>query len=281
MHAPLQPKAHVAPRRTVPPLVHDVIASPGRPLERSVRSFMEPRFGADFGAVPLRGAHDGRSSATPDVGAPGDRFEREADAVAGRVTAMRSVASGGHRVDLSGVRVHADDRAAQIRPRRRGRRLHGRLAHRLRCRRVRPAPSRRPRAARRRAEPRGAAARRPPAPPGTLAPRPHDVDNRRETAYDDENGDTLSFGAGGGISGAVLGRVRAWQETGWVHQKVGGSASVAHWIRTRYVFKNDPPFGDYLQLRPEGTISGRAKAEDLLLRARELGRLGTDHRAHA
>jgi hypothetical protein len=34
-----------------PPAVHDVLASPGRPLAASTRSFMEDRFGADFSAV--------------------------------------------------------------------------------------------------------------------------------------------------------------------------------------------------------------------------------------
>ena len=34
-----------------PPVVHDVLASPGRPLDGGVRTFMEARFGADFGGV--------------------------------------------------------------------------------------------------------------------------------------------------------------------------------------------------------------------------------------
>jgi Domain of unknown function (DUF4157) len=34
-----------------PPIVHQVLNSPGRPLDASTRSFMEPRFGHDFGRV--------------------------------------------------------------------------------------------------------------------------------------------------------------------------------------------------------------------------------------
>ena len=34
-----------------PPIVHDVLRSPGRPLESTTRAFMEPRFGQDFGGV--------------------------------------------------------------------------------------------------------------------------------------------------------------------------------------------------------------------------------------
>lgn len=34
-----------------PPIVHDVLRSPGRPLDAATRAFFEPRFGRDFGAV--------------------------------------------------------------------------------------------------------------------------------------------------------------------------------------------------------------------------------------
>jgi Domain of unknown function (DUF4157) len=36
---------------TVPPIVHDVLRSPGQPLDAAARAFMEPRFGQDFGRV--------------------------------------------------------------------------------------------------------------------------------------------------------------------------------------------------------------------------------------
>ncbi len=36
---------------TVPPIVHDVLRSPGRPLDPATRASMEPRFGHDFGLV--------------------------------------------------------------------------------------------------------------------------------------------------------------------------------------------------------------------------------------
>ena len=35
----------------VPPIVHDVLRSPGQPLDAATRSFMEPRFGHDFSKV--------------------------------------------------------------------------------------------------------------------------------------------------------------------------------------------------------------------------------------
>lgn len=36
---------------TVPPIVHDVLRSPGQPLDAQTRAFMEPRFGHDFSQV--------------------------------------------------------------------------------------------------------------------------------------------------------------------------------------------------------------------------------------
>ena len=34
-----------------PPIVHEVLRSPGQPLDQSTRAFMEPRFGQDFSKV--------------------------------------------------------------------------------------------------------------------------------------------------------------------------------------------------------------------------------------
>jgi len=35
----------------VPPIGHEVLRTPGRPLDTTTRTFMEPRFGHDFGRV--------------------------------------------------------------------------------------------------------------------------------------------------------------------------------------------------------------------------------------
>ena len=42
---------HCDPRAAVPPVVHDVLNSPGQPLDPATRAFMEPRFGHNFGHV--------------------------------------------------------------------------------------------------------------------------------------------------------------------------------------------------------------------------------------
>src|SRR5437667_774286 len=37
-----------------PPIVHEVLRSPGQPLDSDTRAFMEPRFGHDFSQVRVR-----------------------------------------------------------------------------------------------------------------------------------------------------------------------------------------------------------------------------------
>jgi len=44
-------KVPVNSGQDVPSIVHDVLRSPGRPLDTQTRAFMEPRFGHDFGSV--------------------------------------------------------------------------------------------------------------------------------------------------------------------------------------------------------------------------------------
>ncbi|MCS6329000.1 MAG: DUF4157 domain-containing protein, partial [Nitrospira sp.] len=49
----------------IPPLVHDVLASPGEPLEPGFRGEMESRFGHDFGKVHVH--RDGRAAASAEA----------------------------------------------------------------------------------------------------------------------------------------------------------------------------------------------------------------------
>jgi hypothetical protein len=49
-----------SPVHDVPPIVHDVLRSPGQPLDAETRSFMEPRFGHDFSNVRVH--TDGKAS---------------------------------------------------------------------------------------------------------------------------------------------------------------------------------------------------------------------------
>jgi hypothetical protein len=67
---------------TAPDSVHDVLRSPGRPLDSSARSFMEPRFGRDFGGVRIH------------TGAAADRAVRDVSATAFTVGSDIAFASG-------------------------------------------------------------------------------------------------------------------------------------------------------------------------------------------
>ncbi|HEX6899532.1 MAG TPA: DUF4157 domain-containing protein [Thermoanaerobaculia bacterium] len=96
----------------IPPVVHDVLRSPGQPLAPAVRAAMEPRFARDFSQVRLRVSSPGPQSELT-VNEPGDAFEREAERIASAVAGDSNVdAKEGARRDFSQVRVHTDSRAA-------------------------------------------------------------------------------------------------------------------------------------------------------------------------
>jgi hypothetical protein len=61
----------------VPSVVHEVLASPGQPLDAATRAFMETRYGHDISQIPVY-------SKAP-VRPPGDVYEQEADRVADQV----------------------------------------------------------------------------------------------------------------------------------------------------------------------------------------------------
>jgi hypothetical protein len=63
----------------IPPIVHEVLRSPGQPLDAATRAFMEPRFGHDFSRVPVQ--------TKLTIGASNDPLEQEADQIAEQVLA--------------------------------------------------------------------------------------------------------------------------------------------------------------------------------------------------
>ena len=76
-----------APVHEVPPIVHEVLRSPGQPLDAGTRAFVEPRFGHDFSQVPLHATTPARIQPKLIVNSPGDIYEQEADRVAEQVLA--------------------------------------------------------------------------------------------------------------------------------------------------------------------------------------------------
>jgi hypothetical protein len=109
----LQRAAVSSAPETVPPIVHEVLRSPGQPLDASTRAFMEPRFVHDFSGMRAKGVTLQAASANLKLGAAGDRDEHEASLVAAKVTQMPAPVVPAADFDFSAVRVHADERAAK------------------------------------------------------------------------------------------------------------------------------------------------------------------------
>ena len=96
----------------VPPIVHEVLRSPGQPLHETVRAFMEPRFGHDLSRVATH-THETMPTLTPlAIGSPNDRFEQEAEAKAKHVVSQSNVS---HDVapKFDAVRIHTDGKATE------------------------------------------------------------------------------------------------------------------------------------------------------------------------
>ncbi len=110
---------NTAPASPVPPVVHEVLRSPGQPLDTATRSFFEPRFrdslqvGRPHSVFPTGGSPDLQIEAADGF------YEREAESIANRITSGqrgsaqdRSVLSG-KSYDFSRVRVHTGTRAEE------------------------------------------------------------------------------------------------------------------------------------------------------------------------
>ena len=93
-----------------PPIVHEVLNSPGQPLDTETRAFMEPRFGHSFSKISVNQLSTPQSKLT--INRPDDVFEQEADCIAGSVVSTDSFISGA-RLDFSRVRIHTDAKAAE------------------------------------------------------------------------------------------------------------------------------------------------------------------------
>ncbi len=96
----------------VPPIVNEVLRSPGQPLDTDTRTFFEPRLGHDFSTIPTHTVGLSPAPASLTAGHPADQFEVNADAVAEKVTGMPP-ASPEAGYDLGHVRIHTDERAAE------------------------------------------------------------------------------------------------------------------------------------------------------------------------
>ncbi|MFL6211742.1 MAG: DUF4157 domain-containing protein [Pyrinomonadaceae bacterium] len=100
----------------VPAVVHEVLRTPGQPLDAATRDFFEPRFGYDFSGIQTTTPHVAPSALT--VGPAGDSFEQEAEQLSRRLMHAPAAPTNGDRAptgrySLDHVRVHMDTRAAE------------------------------------------------------------------------------------------------------------------------------------------------------------------------
>lgn len=100
----------------VPPVVDEVLNSPGQPLSVSTRTFMEQRFNHDFSGIPAISRPPAMAGSGITVGRHDDPSEHQAEMVAQRITNPSSrehdrAAPG--QTDFSQVRVHTGPKAAE------------------------------------------------------------------------------------------------------------------------------------------------------------------------
>ena len=102
-----------------PSVVHEVINSPGQPLDSETRALMESRFERqsdhEHSYLPATGIAHNRLT----LSQPGDQYEQEADRVADKIVRTPKPVPQGEtvqprsRYDFSSVRVHTDAKAAE------------------------------------------------------------------------------------------------------------------------------------------------------------------------
>ena len=79
-------QARCSTPESVPPIVHEVLRSPGEP-DAAIQASTEPRFSHDFSQIPVHSRSLANVQAKLSVGSPGDVFEQEADRIANQVIA--------------------------------------------------------------------------------------------------------------------------------------------------------------------------------------------------
>jgi hypothetical protein len=96
----------------MPPIAHEVLSSPGQPLDTATRALMESRFGHNFSQVRAHFSAPTVPRIKLTIGQKGDQYEREADAIAEQMS-HGSTPQAGNGYDFGDVRIHTDARAAE------------------------------------------------------------------------------------------------------------------------------------------------------------------------
>jgi hypothetical protein len=105
------PSSLISRPSDVPPIVHEVLHSPGQPLDPTTRAFMEPRFGHNFSRLTVHAGRSGTFDSRMFISPEHDALEEEADRMADEVP--RQGKTPGFGQDFSQVRIHTDARAAE------------------------------------------------------------------------------------------------------------------------------------------------------------------------
>ncbi len=95
----------------LPPIVHEVLRSPGQALDPSTRAFFEARLGDQLVSVLSHRESRRIAASALQLGEPGDRYEREAGRSAELVMRPSSFCAPGQ--DFSRVRIHIGEQAAR------------------------------------------------------------------------------------------------------------------------------------------------------------------------
>jgi len=96
-----------------PSIVRSVVSSPGRPLDRATRGFMEPRFGRSAGDAAGYEASSESVPARLGVNDADHYLERTADYLATSALNDYGASFNDRGVDFGRVRIHTDSRAAE------------------------------------------------------------------------------------------------------------------------------------------------------------------------
>ncbi len=105
--ANLNPGLETRNRDGMPPIVHEVLRSPGQPIDPETRAFFESRFGHDFSRVSTQSI-SAQTGPALTGGEQADPLEREADELSDRILSSPAEAAVDSRYDFSAVRVHTD-----------------------------------------------------------------------------------------------------------------------------------------------------------------------------
>ncbi|WP_051222032.1 DUF4157 domain-containing protein [Neptunomonas japonica] len=104
----------------IPASVYDELHSAGEPLDAATRSFMEQHLAQTLVSAPISSAQRGVAASSLSLGAADSLYEREADQVADTLpssplhfSSVREQAKPLTRLDLSSVRIHTGDKAAE------------------------------------------------------------------------------------------------------------------------------------------------------------------------